>query len=67
MPTAITNDDVQRLSSDGAVVVEVLPAEKYEREHIAGAVNIPIEELTPDRVASLDREQAVIVYCSDFL
>jgi rhodanese-related sulfurtransferase len=67
MPTSVTNDEVQRLASDGGVVVDVLPAEKYKREHITGAVNIPLEELTPDRVAPLHREQPVIVYCSNFI
>src|SRR5207249_4408060 len=34
MPTEIGRAEVRRLADDGAVLVEVLPAEEYEAEHI---------------------------------
>ncbi len=68
MPRLITNEEVQRLvEQEGGQLVEVLPRDSFEQEHIAGAVNIPLKELTAESVTSLDRKRAVIVYCSDFL
>jgi rhodanese-related sulfurtransferase len=47
-------------------LVEVLPREEYEAEHIAGAINIPLKELTRETAARLDPDRAVIVYCWDY-
>jgi rhodanese-related sulfurtransferase len=51
----------------GARLVEVLPREEYEEEHIAGAINIPLKELDRETTAGLDPEAPVIVYCHDYL
>ncbi len=59
-------DDVRRLAAGGAQIVEVLPREEYEHEHIEGAISIPLKELE-DRVDELDRDRPVILYCNDFL
>lgn len=67
MPTEITRDDVRRLVDDGATLVEVLPAEEYESEHIAGAINLPLKELNAETVKRLERSRPVVVYCNDFL
>jgi rhodanese-related sulfurtransferase len=45
VPTPIDRDQVRRLLEEGAQLVEVLPAEAYDKEHIAGAVSIPLETL----------------------
>ena len=67
MPTDIDRDEVRRLLDQGAQVVEVLPAEEYEQEHLPGAMNIPLKELTRQAAARLRRDRPVIVYCNDFL
>lgn len=65
---SITRDQVHALVSEqGAQLVEVLPREDYDQEHLSGAISIPLKELTPDAVARLDRSAPVIVYCNDFL
>ena len=46
MPTAVGREDVRRLLAEGAQLVEVLPPEDYEREHITGAINLPLKELS---------------------
>jgi rhodanese-related sulfurtransferase len=66
MPTPVDRDTVRRLLADGAQLVEVLPQSSYEREHIAGAINIPLKELNPERARQLDRDRPVIVYCNDY-
>jgi rhodanese-related sulfurtransferase/CBS domain-containing protein len=67
MPTVIQRDEVQRLMATGALLVEVLPREEYEDEHIAGAVNIPLKEINRESAARLEQDQAIIVYCWDQL
>ena len=66
MPTEIGRDEVQRLVAGAAQLVEVLPREDYDEEHLAGAINIPLKELKDDASRLLDRACAVIVYCNDY-
>ena len=35
---------------------------EWEAGHIAGAAHLPLEEL-PERIAELDRERPVVLYC----
>ncbi len=65
MPTEADRKDVQRLLAAGAQIVDVLPAEEYEAEHIAGALSIPLKTLDRQTTARLDQNRPVIVYCWD--
>ena len=65
MPTSIDRQRVEQLISQGALVVEVLPAEAYLDEHLPGAISIPLKELDRDRVRELDPARPVVVYCYD--
>ena len=65
MPTDICREDVRRLIGDGALLVEVLPAEEYEEEHLPDAINIPLKALDANSTAQLDRSRPVVVYCWD--
>jgi rhodanese-related sulfurtransferase len=66
MPREIDVEEVQRLMRErDALVLEVLPAREFEEEHLPGAINIPLKELTEEAVADLDRARPVIVYCWD--
>ena len=63
MPTSITRDEVQRLLRDeGALLVEVLPSQEYEDEHVEGAINIPLKRLDRQTTSHLDKSQPTIVY-----
>lgn len=48
-------------------VVEVLPAEAYHEFHIAGAINVPIDDKFDSRIQDSipDKSNPVIVYCQD--
>ena len=63
---SIRRDEVRRLLTEGAQLVEVLPREEYEEEHIAGAINIPLKELNRQTAMQLDRSRPVVVYCHDY-
>ncbi len=67
MPTAIFRDEVRRLvQEEGAQLVDVLPREEYEDEHLPRAINIPLKELDWETIARLNRDAPVIVYCHDY-
>jgi rhodanese-related sulfurtransferase len=65
MPTNIDRNEVQRLVREGAQLVEVLPAKVYEREHLPGALNLPLTHLNRQGIAMLQQDRPVIVYCHD--
>lgn len=65
MPTSIDRPGVQRLVEQGAQLVDVLPAQEYQDQHLPGAVSIPLKELNAETAARLHRDQPVIVYCYD--
>ena len=66
MPTEIRRDEVCQMVAGGAALVEVLPAEEYEAEHLPGAINIPLPQLDRQTTAPLQQDQPVIVYCYDW-
>ena len=49
-----------------AQLVEVLPREEYEEEHLPGAINIPLKELNRETTTRLNRDVPIIVYCHDY-
>jgi rhodanese-related sulfurtransferase len=65
MPQEIDRNDVRRLMREGAQVVEVLPSEEFEADHLPGAISLPLRSLETDAKAKLDPRRAVIVYCWD--
>ncbi len=67
MPTPIDRDELQRLlQEEQAQLVEVLPPDEYEDEHLPGAINIPLKTLDAETTRRLERERPVIVYCHDY-
>ena len=66
MPTAIFRDEVRRLVEEGVQLVDVLPRDEYEDEHLPGAINIPLKELDRETTVRLRRNAPVIVYCHDY-
>lgn len=67
MPTSIDRDEVQRLIERGATVVEVLEESQFRAAHLPGALHMPGWDMTPERVAALDRSRPIVVYCFDNL
>ena len=59
MPTGIGRDDLQKLTGQGAQLVEVLPVEDYDWAHLPGAVNLPLKQLDTS-TGRLDRSRPVI-------
>jgi rhodanese-related sulfurtransferase len=65
VPKGIDRNEVQRLLSEGAQLVEVLPREEYEEEHLPGAIHLPLRRIETEARDRLGPNRAVIVYCWD--
>ena len=66
MPTESDLRRVRRLLAAGAQLVDVLPGEEYEADHMPGAISIPLKELNRDTAARLDPSRPAIVCCWDY-
>jgi len=53
---------LERSGRGDVVVVDVRPAEEFAAGHIAGAVSMPLGDLT-DRIADLPSDATVVAYC----
>ena len=56
---------VQALMDAGAQVVEVLPRDEFEEDHLPGAISLPLRSLETEAKDRLDPAKPVLVYCWD--
>ncbi len=61
----LQRQDVQDLMAKGAQVVEVLPADEFEEDHLPGAINILLRNIETEAEKRLDKSRPVVVYCWD--
>lgn len=67
MSNDINLDALDQLLADGALLIEVLPEDEYNAEHLPDAINRPLKTLIMESVAHLDRASPIVVYCWDAL
>jgi rhodanese-related sulfurtransferase len=65
MPKEIQRDELRSLLDAGAQLVEVLPRDEYEQDHLPGAINLPLRHIENEAAQLLDPGRAVAVYCWD--
>ncbi len=66
MPSDIGIEELRKLiATSEPQLIEVLPHEEYEEEHVSGSTNIPLKDLDTDAVRGFDRTRPVVVYCWD--
>jgi rhodanese-related sulfurtransferase len=65
MATRVDVDRALELVAAGAPLVDVLPNKVFDRDHLPGAVNVPLEMFRPGDVASFDRRSPIVLYCFD--
>jgi rhodanese-related sulfurtransferase len=58
--------EVQQLQASGAQLIEVLSGQQHEKQHIPGAISIPLSRMTKSSVAAIPKERPLIVYCWDY-
>ena len=61
----ISRQQVQELMKQGAQVVDVLPAEEFQDDHLPGAINLPLRRIETDARTALDPSRPVVVDCWD--
>src|SRR5574340_344921 len=69
MPETITREDLKQKMEVGEdfVLLDVLPPESYAREHLPGAINLPLDQMDRASTAALAKDRETIVYCGSFL
>jgi rhodanese-related sulfurtransferase len=67
VPKWIDRAEVRRLVAADAQLVEVLPRDEFEHEHLPAARSIPLKELDVRARSELELDRTVIVYCYGFL
>jgi rhodanese-related sulfurtransferase len=66
LPQELGLDEIRDMLETGAQLIEVLPSQEYEEEHLPGAVNIPLKSLDAETTRKVDPDRPVIVYCWDY-
>jgi rhodanese-related sulfurtransferase len=52
-------------NKEDVVLIEVLGEEDYSKEHIKGAINIPLKNIGLEANKRFDKSKEIVVYCSD--
>jgi phage shock protein E len=65
MPKTIDRDEVRKLLDHGTQLVEVLPVDEYEEDHLPDAISLPLRRIDREAATILDLSRPVIVYCWD--
>ncbi len=68
MVKKITRDELMQMISSGQKfkLVDVLEASHYEKEHIQGAISLPVNEIEKKAKKLLKKDETVVVYCASF-
>ena len=61
----VSRQEVQDLMARGAQVVDVLPAEEYQEDHLPGAISLSLRRIETEAKTALDPGRPVVVYCWD--
>ncbi|MDQ4029105.1 MAG: rhodanese-like domain-containing protein [Actinomycetota bacterium] len=67
MPKEILIDELRGLMDAGAQLLEVLAKDQFDKEHIPGAIHIPLEGIDRHTIKRLDPGKPVVVYCFDYI
>jgi rhodanese-related sulfurtransferase len=57
--------EVQALMERGAQIVEVLPRDEFEEDHLPGAIHLPLRKIEAEARQRLDGDRQIVVYCWD--
>lgn len=66
MVTNISTDELKELMDKGSsfVLINTLDHEAYEKRHICGSINMPVEEIGKEAKDKLGEDEQIVVYCS---
>lgn len=60
---SVSGSDARRLVEAGALLVDVRTPAEFGGGHIAGAINIPVQELEPRMSELRDKGRPIVLYC----
>ena len=63
IPRVTLADTKKAFDSQSAVIVDVRDSGSYGAGHVAGSINIPLDELE-DRLGELSKDSWIITYCT---
>lgn len=68
MITKISTKDLKEMMDSGKKfkLVDVLSGEHYEKEHIKGAISIPLDEIEKKAEKLLEKNELIVTYCAGF-
>lgn len=52
----------EKMKQGDVTIIDVRPEQEFREGHIAGALNIPIDELS-DKIDELSKDQEIVAYC----
>jgi len=64
----ISRDELVKIINSGRKfkLVDVLTKESYEKEHIKGALSIPLDQIEKEAAQMLKKDDLIIAYCASF-
>lgn len=64
----ISREELQVMIASGEPfkVVDVLDKEHYEKEHIKGALSLPLNDIAKNASKLLKKDETIVVYCASF-
>jgi rhodanese-related sulfurtransferase len=66
MPHAVDRATLERLQQhEQGLVINVLSSSEYHKRHIPDSINIPLRQLTKERVEKIDLDRPLVTYCKD--
>jgi rhodanese-related sulfurtransferase len=65
MPRKVDRDQLQRLLDQRTQLVDVLPRDEYEEEHLPRAISLPLRRIETEATTALDPSSPIVVYCWD--
>lgn len=68
MVKKITRDELIKMVSSGQKfkLVDVLDKEHFQKEHIKGAISLPVNEIEKKAATMLNKSETIVVYCASF-
>lgn len=63
---SITKEELKdKLENGGVKLIEVLKEEEFNKSHITGAINIPLDRIGTEAKQKFNENDEIVVYCSD--
>ncbi|MDD5595101.1 MAG: rhodanese-like domain-containing protein [Candidatus Omnitrophica bacterium] len=68
MLKTINRDELVRMmqSAERFRLIDVLPRESFEKEHIKGAISLPLAEIEKKAGRIFRKDEKIVVYCASF-